>query len=118
MLFEMMGQIIQAFGNLIRGVGLQDVSGPIGIYQATSQVASEGLNALILWVGLLSLNIGIFNLFPIPILDGGRIIIVIIEKLIGRRISEKIQTAIMLAGLALIVLLMVFATANDIGRLF
>lgn len=118
MLFEMMSQIIQAFGNLIRGVGLQDVSGPIGIYQATSQVASEGLNALILWVGLLSLNIGIFNLFPIPILDGGRIIIVIIEKLIGRRISEKIQTAIMLAGLALIVLLMVFATANDIGRLF
>ena len=97
---------------------LKDVSGPVGIYQATSQVAAQGLYSLVLWLGLLSLNIGIFNLMPIPILDGGRIVIVVIEKLVGRKLSEKIQNAIMLVGLGLIFMLMIFATANDILRLF
>lgn len=118
MLVDMSVQIFQAFGNLIRGVGLKDVSGPVGIYQATSQIAASGMMALIMWLGLLSLNIGIFNLFPVPILDGGRIVIALIERAIGHRLSEKVQTVIMMAGLILIVLLMVFATANDIGRLF
>lgn len=118
MVIDMTGQIIQAFGNLLRGVGLQDLSGPVGIYQATSQVANAGLSALIMWLGLLSLNVGIFNLLPVPILDGGRILIVLIEKLMGRRLSEKVQMAIMMVGLIAIIALMVFATANDIGRLF
>lgn len=118
MLVDTTVQIIQGFGNLIRGIGLKEVSGPVGIYQATAQVAAGGMMALVLWLGLLSLNIGIFNLFPVPILDGGRILIVIVEKIIGHRLSEKVQTAVMMAGLALIVLLMVFATANDIGKLF
>lgn len=118
MLVDTTVQILRGFGNLIRGIGLKEVSGPVGIYQATAQVATGGLTALVLWLGLLSLNIGIFNLFPVPILDGGRILIVIVEKILGHRLSEKVQTAVMLAGLALIVLLMVFATANDIGKLF
>lgn len=118
MMIDMTVQIIQAFGNLIRGVGLQDVSGPVGIYQATSQVAANGLGSLILWLGLLSLNIGVFNLLPVPILDGGRIVIALIEKMIGHRLSEKVQTIIMMTGLVLIVALMIYATANDIGRLF
>lgn len=118
MLVDMTKQILVGFGNLLTGVGLKDVSGPVGIYQATSEVATAGLGAIILWIGLLSLNIGIFNLFPVPILDGGRILIIFIEKITNRKMSEKVQTAVMFAGLALIVLLMVFATANDIGRLF
>lgn len=118
MLIEMSGSVIQGFGKLLTGTGLKDVSGPVGIYQATSQVAANGLYSLILWLGLLSLNIGIFNLFPVPILDGGRIVLVLIEKMIGHKLSEKVQTAIMMAGLVLIVLLMVFATANDIIKLF
>ena len=118
MLVDMSISVVQGFANLLTGTGLKDVSGPVGIYQATSQVAQKGIYSLILWLGLLSLNIGIFNLIPIPILDGGRIVIVVIEKLVGRKLSEKVQTAIMLVGIVLILGLMVFATANDIFRLF
>lgn len=112
------GLIIEGFGKLITGTGLKEVSGPVGIYQATSDVAKEGLYSLILWLALLSLNIGIFNLLPIPILDGGRIVLVIIEKIIGRKLPEKVQNGVLMAGLALIIFLMVFATANDILKLF
>ena len=70
------------------------------------------------WLGLLSLNIGIFNLLPLPILDGGRIVIVLLEKLIGKKLSEKWETIIMMSGVALVVGLMVFVTWNDILRLF
>ncbi|MBS6183241.1 MAG: site-2 protease family protein, partial [Erysipelotrichaceae bacterium] len=66
----------------------------------------------------LSVNVGIFNLLPIPILDGGRIFIVLIETLIGRKLNERIQSAIMMAGLLMIVGIMVLATWNDISRLF
>ena len=70
------------------------------------------------WLGLLSLNFGIFNLLPLPILDGGRIVIVLLEKLIGKKLSEKWETIIMMIGVALVVGLMVFVTWNDILRLF
>lgn len=118
MLVDMTVSVIQGFGSLLTGSGLKDVSGPVGIYQATSQVAAQGLYSLVLWLGLLSLNIGVFNLMPIPILDGGRIVIVVIEKIVGHKLSEKVLNAIMLTGLGLIFLLMIFATANDILRLF
>lgn len=111
-------QIISALGNLLSGVGLKDMSGPVGIYQATSQMVESGLLALMTWLALLSLNIGIFNLLPVPILDGGRIVIILIERLIGRKIGEKAETMIMFIGLALVVGLMVFATWNDIVRIF
>ena len=74
--------------------------------------------SLIHILGLLSLNIGIFNLLPLPILDGGRIVIVLLEKLIGKKLSEKWETIIMMIGVALVVGLMVFVTWNDILRLF
>ena len=117
MLVDMTVQIVVSFGTLLTGQGLDQVSGPVGIFQQTSEVVSYGLSSIILWLGLLSLNIGIFNLFPLPILDGGRIVIVLIETALGHRLSEKVQTIVMMIGLALILGLMVFATANDIGRL-
>ncbi|MGN1343863.1 MAG: RIP metalloprotease RseP, partial [Traorella sp.] len=109
MLVEMSGQILVGFGKLITGSGLKDVSGPVGIYQATSEVASFGLVSLVLWLGLLSLNIGIFNLIPLPILDGGRIVIALVEKVIGHRLSEKTLTWVMMFGVVLIVFLMLFS---------
>lgn len=111
-------QIVSAFGQLITGEGLKDVSGPVGIYQATSQMTSLGFMAILLWIAILSLNIGVFNLIPIPILDGGRIVLILIEMAIGRKLSEKVETGIMFVGLALIMGLMIFATWNDIVRLF
>ena len=111
-------QILAAIGGLFRGVGLEDMSGPVGIFQATSQVAQSGFISIILWIGLLSLNVGIFNLLPLPILDGGRIVISVVEKIIGRPLGERFETVLMLIGLFLLVGLMVFATWNDILRLF
>lgn len=113
-----MMQIISALGNLFRGVGLEDMSGPVGIFKATSQITQSGATAFMTWLGLLSLNIGIFNLLPLPILDGGRIVIVLLEKLIGKKLSEKWETIIMMIGVALVVGLMIFVTWNDILRLF
>ena len=111
-------QILAAIGGLFRGVGLEEMSGPVGIFQATSQVAQSGFISIILWIGLLSLNVGIFNLLPLPILDGGRIVISVVEKIIGRPLGERFETVLMLIGLFLLVGLMVFATWNDILRLF
>ena len=104
--------VIDALGKLIQGVGLQNLSGPVGIYNVTAEITP-----VLALIALLSVNIGVMNLVPIPILDGGRIFIILIETLIGRKLNEKVQTAVMMAGLILIVGLMVFATWNDVVRL-
>ena len=64
--------------------GINDLSGPVGIYKMTSTIATYGLTSLLIWVGFLSVNIGIMNLLPFPALDGGRILFVLIEAIIGR----------------------------------
>lgn len=109
--------ILETLGKLVQGIGVKNLSGPVGIYQVTSQITQDGLLSTLALVGLLSVNVGIFNLLPIPILDGGRIFIILIETLIGRKLNERVQTAIMMAGLLMIVGIMVFATWNDIARL-
>lgn len=109
--------IFDALSKLIKGIGLNTLSGPVGIYQATAQITQTNLISVFAFVALLSVNVGVMNLIPIPILDGGRIFIILIESIIGRKLNEKIQTLIMMAGLILIVGLMLFATWNDIVRL-
>lgn len=110
--------IVKSIGKLIRGVGLQNLSGPVGIYQITEQVTQSGLLPALSLIALLSLNIGIFNLLPLPVLDGGRILITFIEKISGRKLSERMEGAIMIAGVVLLVGLMIFATFQDILRIF
>lgn len=110
--------IFRALSNLVQGVGYQNLSGPVGIFQVTAEITQNGLISTLSLLALLSLNLGIFNLVPIPILDGGRIFIILVEKLIGKKLSEKAETAIMMAGLVIIVGIMIFATWNDITRIF
>lgn len=109
--------IFEALGKLVQGIGLNNLSGPVGIFKVTADVTREGLLSSIALIGLLSVNVGIFNLLPIPILDGGRIFILLIEAILGRRLNEKVQNAIMMLGLVLLVGVMLFATWNDISRL-
>lgn len=111
-------QILGGIANIFRGIGLKDMSGPVGIFQATSEVAQSGIVSMVTWVALLSMNVGIFNLVPLPILDGGRIVIALIERLIRKKLSEKAEMAIMTFGLLVVAGLMLFATWNDIVRLF
>jgi regulator of sigma E protease len=100
--------------------GKQDASqlgGPIRIVKISSDVAEQGFVALLGLTALLSISLGIINLFPIPVLDGGHILFYIIEAVKGSPLSQAAQAGAMRVGLVLILLLMVFVTVNDIVHL-
>ena len=92
------------------------VGGPILIAQMLGEQAKMGLVPLLLLTALISVNLGLLNLLPIPVLDGGLILVSAIEMLIRKRIQEKVLERSMQAGAALLITLMVFATFNDIMR--
>ena len=102
---------------LIEGkISTKTIGGPILIAQMTGQQASEGFQNVIQFLALLSINLGIINLFPIPILDGGHLLIFGIEALIGRPLSMKIREVAQQIGLFIIITLMVYAMYNDLMR--
>jgi regulator of sigma E protease len=94
------------------------VGGPLRIAQISGQVATIGLAALIHLTAVLSISIGLLNLFPVPLLDGGHLLFYSIEAVRGRPLSERAQEMGFRVGLALVLMLMVFATYNDILHLF
>lgn len=110
--------IVRSLGQLITGKGLDSLSGPIGIYKVTDQVVSYGLLPYLSLCALISLNIGFFNLLPIPALDGGRILITLLEKIFRRKIPLKIVQGVILASFVALFGLMIFSTYNDIMRFF
>ena len=103
---------------LFRGVGYNNLSGPVGMYTATSQAISYGAIYYFIYLAMFSLNIGILNLIPIPALDGGRIVLTVIEAIIRRPIPKKIEEYIMMASVALFILIFVYVTGHDIIKLF
>jgi regulator of sigma E protease len=94
-----------------------DVSGPIGIVQLSGAVAQGGIIPLLGFAALLSINLGLINLFPIPVLDGGHLLFYVAEAIRGRPLSPRAQEYGFRLGLALVLTLMVFATWNDLVRL-
>lgn len=104
-------------GLIFHGSGADQLSGPVGIYQATSTYASMGFASFMFLVAELSLNVGIFNLLPLPVLDGGQVVITIVEWIAHRELNTKVKTVIMLICWALLIGLMLFVTWNDISRL-
>ena len=110
--------IYRSLGHLIKGEGVENISGPVGIYNVTSQATQYGFQAYLILVAMISLNIGIFNLLPLPALDGGRILILLIEKIIGHKIDPKIVQSIIVGSFVLLIALMLFATYNDILKFF
>jgi regulator of sigma E protease len=92
------------------------VGGPIRIAEESCKVATLGLAALLHLTALLSISIGLLNLFPIPLLDGGHLLFYAIEKLRGRPLSDRAQEFGFRIGLAVVLMLMIFATYNDISR--
>src|SRR5262247_3454421 len=92
------------------------VGGPIRIAEESCKVATLGIAALLHLTALLSISIGLLNLFPIPFLDGGHLMFYAIEKLRGRPLSDRAQEFGIKVGLALVLMLMIFATYNDISR--
>lgn len=92
----------------------EQLGGPVRVAQVSADVASLGLLALVNLTALLSLNIGLFNLFPIPLLDGGHLLYYVIEALRGRPLSRRIQEAGLRFGLAVVFTLMIFTVINDL----
>lgn len=103
---------------LFRGVGMNNLSGPIGIYSATDQIASYGFSTYMYFMGTLSLNVGIMNALPIPLFDGGRVVLTIIEWITKKPINKKVENIAMIVSIALVLLLFICATYQDILRLF
>lgn len=113
-------QIFETFKMLFvtKEAGVSDLAGPIGIYTMTSEIVTYGFTSFLIWIGFLSVNIGIMNLLPLPALDGGRILFVLIEAIIGRPVDRKIEGYVHAAGLVLFLCLFVFVSFNDVLRLF
>ncbi len=108
--------IFSSLNYLIHGQGFENLSGPVGIFSVTSKSTQLGLSSYLSLFAMISLNIGIFNAIPIPALDGGRILILLIEKMIHRKINQRIVERIIMASFALLILLFVYATFNDVLR--
>lgn len=95
-----------------------DLAGPIGITREIARSAQRGMEDLIYLVAMISVAIGLFNLFPIPLLDGGHVVYYLVEGIQRRPVSEKFMSKFNMVGLALLLSLLVFATFSDIQRLF
>jgi regulator of sigma E protease len=109
--------LFNLFAQLFRGNVPQDIAGPVGIYALTSQAAAFGWLTLINFVGILSINLAILNIFPFPALDGGRLLFIGIEALIGRKVVPKIEAIAHTVGIIILIMLLLAVTANDIRRL-
>lgn len=110
--------IFKILGNLFTGeVPVKSLSGPVGIYSLVDSVKSQGLNTLLYLTAYLSINVAIINLIPIPVFDGGRVLILLIEKITRRKSSENLEAILNYVGFALMILLMLYVTFNDIIRL-
>ena len=104
---------------LITGqLSLNMLSGPVGIYDATDQIVKTGFMNFLMWTAMLSVNLGIINLVPLPALDGGRLLFVGIEALRGKPVDPQKEGFVHFIGFALLMLLMLVVTWNDIQRLF
>jgi regulator of sigma E protease len=110
------GKVFTALGALAHGVGVRDLGGPIAIAQVSVQAARGGIEVLLLLVALISINVAVFNLLPVPILDGGQIVLNIAETIKGSAFSTQTRERILKGGLLLIGLLFVTVMFNDISR--
>jgi len=113
------GMIIMSITMLISGdASIKDIGGPIMIAQLAGEVARAGWIALLTFMALISCNLAFINILPIPGLDGGHILIIVIEGIIRRKLTVKTRMVIQQIGMAFLLLLIVTVIVNDISRLF
>ncbi len=110
--------ILGVFGDIFSGDGVPEgVSGPIGIAKMTYGFVQEGVVALLQFIAVLSLSLAVINILPIPALDGGRLLFIVVEVIIGRKINQKLEGYIHGVGYLLLLGLIVLVTFNDIVNL-
>ncbi|MGQ3448528.1 RIP metalloprotease RseP [Streptococcus pneumoniae] len=111
-------RILSALKNLIFQPDLNKLGGPVAIFKASSDAAKNGIENVLYFLAMISINLGIFNLIPIPALDGGKIVLNILEAIRRKPLKQEIETYVTLAGVVIMVVLMIAVTWNDIMRLF
>jgi regulator of sigma E protease len=109
--------LVHIFSQLIHGTVPQDVAGPVGIYALTTEAAQLGVLTLVNFVGVLSVNLAILNIFPFPALDGGRLLFIGIEAILGRKVVPKVESLIHTVGMVILLLLILAITFYDVRRL-
>ena len=109
-------RILNALKSLIFQPDLNKLGGPVAIFKASSDAAKNGLENVLFFLAMISINIGIFNLIPIPALDGGKIVLNIIEAIRRKPLKQEIETYVTLVGVVIMVVLMLAVTWNDIMR--
>lgn len=115
--YDFTKMLIVALTQMITGAIAPDVAGPVGVVQMVGEVAQYGAASLLTFAAILSINLGVINLFPIPALDGSRLVFLGFEGLRGRPVDPKKENVIHLIGFALLMILMVVITYQDILRL-
>jgi regulator of sigma E protease len=121
MTYSMTKAVLWAFGGIFKDLVVkrevtQDLSGPVGIAVMTGQVARQGLMPLIQFAAMLSVNLAVINFLPIPALDGGRVVFLILEKIRRRPVSRKLEIAVHNIAFILLILIIVLVTARDLFR--
>ena len=101
-----------------RNIGVKNISGPVGIISRAVDLAKESFVELLFFLAFLSVNLAVINLMPLPVLDGGLMVFLLIEKIKGKPLSIKTQMVSTIVGLALIVICFLFVTIQDIARFF
>lgn len=116
--FALAGLTLRAVGEMITGTrGTEELGGPVRIAQMSGDFAQLGIVALLWFMAILSINLGLINLFPVPMLDGGHLVFYAVEAIRGRPLSPRVQEYGFRVGLALVLTLLVFVTWNDLVEL-
>ncbi len=111
--------VFRSLADMLTGrVSVTELTGPVGIVSAIGEAAGMGLDQLLSLLALLTINLGVFNLLPLPALDGGKLVFVCYEGIFRRPVPQKLEVWVNVAGFVLLLGLMAFATFNDLGRLF
>ena len=112
------GATFTLIGRLVTGkLPIQSISGPVGIAQGAGESARNGLSYYLSFLALVSISLGVLNLLPIPMLDGGQLFYCLIEMVRRRPLSEELKSVGVYLGLVLLVTLMIIALSNDLSRL-
>ncbi|ASB02901.1 sigma E protease regulator RseP [Proteus mirabilis] len=116
--WQLMGLTVKMIGKLVVGdVKLTNLSGPVSIAKGAGMSADSGFVYYLMFIALISVNLGIINLFPLPVLDGGHLLFLVIEKIKGGPVSERVQDVCYRFGVMALMLLMGLALFNDFSRL-
>jgi len=117
--YEITVLTLEMFGKMVSAaISPENLGGPIAIAQLAGKTAALGLVAFLSFLALVSVNLAVINLLPVPVLDGGQLVYLGIEKVMGKPLSPKIMERTQMVGIALLAMLMIFAFYNDLSRWF